>query len=45
MKIPLFNIRGKMRVKGYDPDDILMFAKKAEIENLKKIGDYKGDKY
>lgn len=35
-----------MKAAGiYDPDDILMFATPSDIANLKKIGDYKGDKY
>ena len=35
-----------MRAAGiYDPDDILMFATASDIAALKKVGDYKGDKY
>jgi hypothetical protein len=46
MKVPLLNIRIQMRAAGvYDPDDILLFAQKSDIENLKRLGDYKGDQY
>lgn len=46
MKIPLLQLRNNMRAQGiYDPDDILLFASESDIANLKKIGDYKGDKY
>lgn len=46
MRIPLLNLRNQMRAGGiYDPDDILLFASKPDIAALKKIGDYKGDKY
>lgn len=45
-KVPLLAIRNQMRAAGiYDPDDILMFALPSDIANLKKLGDYKGDKY
>ena len=29
----------------YNPDDILLWATDGEINNLKKIGNYKGDDY
>ena len=46
MKVPLLNIRIKMRAAGvYDPDDILYFATKGDITTLKKSGDYKGDEF
>lgn len=45
-KVPLLAIRNQMRAAAvYDPDDILMFAQPSDISNLKKLGDYKGDKY
>lgn len=46
MKVPLLSIRNQIGAAGvYDKDDILMFATKKAIEELKKNGDYKGDKY
>lgn len=45
MKIPLLSIRNQLRGSKHDPDDILLFANKGDIMALKKIGDYKGDKY
>ena len=44
MKVPLLNIRLQMKAGGiFDPDDILIFASKGDISNLKKIGEYTGD--
>ena len=44
MKVPLLNIRLQMRAGGvFDPDDILIFASKGDINQLKKIGEYTGD--
>lgn len=46
MGVPAHQIRLNMRQKGkYDPDDLLMFCDTATIMQLKKIGDYKGNKY
>ena len=46
VKVPLLQIRNSMRAQGkYDPDDILLFASKSDIAALKKLGDYKGNKY
>ena len=46
VKVPLLQLRNQIRSTGkYDADDILMWATVGEIENLKKIGDYKGNKY
>ena len=47
VKVPLLQLRNQIRGTGgkYDPDDLLMWATKGEIENLKKIRDYKGSKY
>ena len=46
MKVPLLSLRNQIRAAGaYDPDDILYFASKGEINALKANGDYKGDKF
>ena len=46
VKVPLLQLRNQIKSTGkYDPDDILMFATKTEIQTLKKIGDYKGSWY
>ena len=45
-RVPLLAIRNQIRAAGmFDPDDLLMFASANDIANLKKTGDYKGDKY
>jgi hypothetical protein len=46
MKVPLLNIRINIRSLGkFNPDDILLFASKQDIANLKKLGDYAGTEY
>lgn len=44
--VPPQSIRMQIRAQGvFDPDDFLMFMDTGQIMALKKIGDYKGDKY
>jgi len=44
--VPPQSIRMQIRAQGvFDPDDFLMFMDTGQIMSLKKIGDYKGDKY
>lgn len=46
MKVPLLSIRNQMKgTMTHNPDDLLLFADKGDIEKLKKVGDYKGDKF
>lgn len=46
MGVPAQQVRLNMRAKKqFDPDDLLMFCDTATIMQLKKIGDYKGNKY
>jgi hypothetical protein len=46
MRVSLLAIRNQIRAEGkFNPDDMLPFADKDDIYELKKVGDYKGTQF